>query len=78
VTISACSKDNGIDYYLVKGEHNLHKWQDDNYCSSCFEIHKSTKNCFHGNSTFTHKIYSSDEFLTLSMSRSGTTITTIS
>ena len=62
VTISACSKDNGIDYYLVKGEHNLHKWQDDNYCSSCFEIHKSTKDCFHGNSTFTHKIYSSDEY----------------
>ena len=62
VTISACSKDNGIDYYLVKGAHNLQKWQDDNYCSSCFEIHKSTKDCFHRNSTFTYKIYSSDEY----------------
>ena len=25
VTISACSKDNGIDYYFIKGAHNLQK-----------------------------------------------------
>lgn len=62
VTINVCSNDMGIDYYLIKGEHNLQKWKDDNYCSSCYEFHRGTNGCFLGNSTYTHSIYSSDEY----------------
>lgn len=62
VTISACSQKHGVDYYFIKGENNLNQWKDNNDCSSCYITHRSIVDCFYGNSTFTHTMYSSDEY----------------
>lgn len=61
VNIKSCVR-NSLNLYIIKGEDNLKRWIDDNYCIGCYEKRYYTGSCYMAPDRYTYTARTEDEY----------------